>query len=138
MAEFGVYGENGDAFLNRMLREGVSPTDAVDRYVDMDIARVGKLDRRFELTLELQTERDQIAEIDVHSFILARFRTEQLFLDRGHLGKTLSRFVAVEVFKKLNAPADRCARVAQPNLQSFFEPHEHPIHPKVAAHFGLS
>lgn len=138
MAEFGVFGETGDSFLNHMIREGVSADDAADRYLDLDIVRLGKLDRRFELTLELQTKRDEIAGINVASFILSKIRSEPLFLGRGHLGSTLSRFVAGEVFKRLDASTERLVNLAQPNLQKFFEPDEHPIHPKVAAHLGLS
>jgi tetratricopeptide (TPR) repeat protein len=138
MIEFGAYGECGDAFLNRMIRDGVGPDEAIDRYLELDIVNRTRLDRRYELSLELQARRDAIAEIDATSFIKSHFPSEHIFLGRGHLGRSLTAFLAIEVFGKMDIPASAVAWLLRPGQEYFFPRGEHPIHPKISAHFALS
>jgi tetratricopeptide (TPR) repeat protein len=128
--------EMGDSFLNRLI-DVVPEDEAFERYCQLDIATHVGLDRLFEMHLEHQRIRDQVAGIDIAGFIDARFRNEKLFTTRGHPSKKLFDHVARIVFAAMGVP-DRMIEIALcSNAYSPFESQELPIHPNLAAHFRL-
>ena len=128
--------ERGDSFLNRMVRRGVSPEEALDRYLKMDLAREANLDRLFELHIELQRKRDQRAGISVAEVIEERFRSEKLFQSPGHAVELLANRVARAVFSRLGAPEAEIERALAVQFPHWSE-HSVPLHPGVIRHFRL-
>ncbi len=137
MGRAGAFGEMGDAFLNRMLRDGVDTEIAVERYLSLDIVKVTNLDRRLELALDRQRRRDEAAGIGIAPFLESHLRQTQLFFARGHLATPLARFTTDQVFKALGVSDDRRSRLYRPSFHEFFERNEQPIHPKIVSHLGL-
>jgi len=128
--------EMGDSFLNRLIGT-VPEDDAFERYVQLDIATHAGLDRLLDIHLEQQRLRDRIAGIDIAGFIDARFRTEALFSTRGHPGKRLLDHVARIVFTAIGVPDRQTELALASNAYSPFAAQELPIHPNLAAHYGL-
>jgi Flp pilus assembly protein TadD len=130
-------GEISDRVMNRMIRDEVPPDEAVQRYLDMDVAKVSRIDRLMEMHLDKQRQRDEATGIRSADFIAENFRRERLFLTTGHPNLPLFRIVAGQVFAALGVPAS----LAETALKSLrvppYPPDEAPIHPALAAHFGL-
>ncbi len=130
-------GEISDRVMNRMIRDEVPPDEAVQRYLDMDVAKVSRIDRLMEMHLDKQRQRDEATGIRSADFIAEHFRRERLFLTTGHPNLPLFRIVASQVFAALGVPAS----LAETALKSLrvppYPPDEAPIHPALAAHFGL-
>ena len=119
----------GDAWLNRAL-EGLSrPEAAVEAYLALDVARTVDLDRMKDLALERQAEHDRILGVDFASRIAEGWRSRPLFLSPRAPGEELFGLLVEAVFSRLGvAYAGEAAPPASREL---------PIHPSVAAHFGL-
>jgi tetratricopeptide (TPR) repeat protein len=127
----------GDGFLNRLIREQVPPEDAVRRYIALDIARVGNLDRRYELFIDRQRRRDEICDYSITDLIVENFRTEQLFLSPHHPNLRVTLSLVEQFLRRMGAP-DRAIVALRAQLRiTPFPKDELPIHPAVAAHFGL-
>jgi hypothetical protein len=136
--EFGAYGpETGDAFLNRLLRDSVSPGEARQRYLAWDVVNKTHLLRRFELYLATQENRDLKCGMQIADYIRDRITQEQLFTTRGHPSNRLFLHLADQVFRKLGVPAENLARMAAAADRSFFPPDDLPVHPAIAAALQL-
>ena len=98
-------GELGDAFLNRALLRGEDVSEVVPRYLALDIARVGRLDRRYELFLDRQQQRDNICGYAIAGLIAEHFRTEQVFLSPHHPNLRVTLALAEQFLVKMGASA---------------------------------
>lgn len=130
--------ELGDAMLNRLMQDGVPTDEAVERYLEHDIVRATHLDRMMELHFERQQQRDVATGIDTHDFILSRFRSEPLFLTRGHPTPALFCHLARQVFDRLEVPYSLYERGLRYSATVGFPRDELPIHTAVAAHLRLA
>lgn len=131
--------EVGDHFLNRLIKQGVSPEEALRRYRALDIVSETNLPRFFELMIEQQRQRDAEAGISVADFIVERLALERLFRTQGHLDLPLFNHVARQVYSALGADATEIDLGLAAEAVHPFEPFQDaPIHPAVVAHFGLS
>lgn len=130
--------ELGSSFLNRMITAKVSPKEAVERYLNTDIARVRNVGRMMEILLDKQRARDLACEYQFADFINARFRTERLFRSPNHLEVTLTNRLVIEIFKRLDVDALIVEDIEAGSHDQLFPPTETPIHPSVAAYFGLT
>jgi hypothetical protein len=122
--------ELGDAWLNRAL-EGPSRAEAIERaYLALDVARIVDLDRMKDLALEAQAERDKIIGVDFATRIAQNFRHRPVFASPRAPGPEMFGLFAAAVFARLGlAYAGETAPTMGRDL---------PIHPSVAAHFGLA
>jgi Flp pilus assembly protein TadD len=128
--------EHGDSFLNRMLARGVPAAEALQRYLQLDIAREANLDRLLELHLEQQRKRDNKSGIAIAAFIEKHFRTEKLFQCPGHPMNSIVNQLAWEVFARIGVPDADIQRALDAQLP-YWQDHSLPIHPGVIRHFGL-
>jgi tetratricopeptide (TPR) repeat protein len=130
-------GDLGDGFLNRMIKQGVPPDEAVQRYLDLDINSMVNLDRLLEVNLDQQRDRDALTGYCFAELIADLFRDEHLFLTPYHPNTALSRLWAMEVWQRIGVAAEPIARLEQQLTWAPFPPAARPIHPFVIRHFGL-
>jgi hypothetical protein len=125
--------EHGDRFLDQMVAEGIPEDDAIRRYLAMDIAKEGELDSRLEDRQAIQQRLDGVSGFDMAAFIADNFRTRPLFRTRQRMTRRPLRRLLSQLLPKLGVQGfdgDRIERVP-------FPAGAQPIHPGVAAHFGL-
>lgn len=128
-------GELSDRFLNGLIRQERSPEFGLEAYLAADITR--NLDRRFELYLGEQQRRDDLSDFSIAKLIAEHFRTEPLFFTPHHPGLRVTLALAERLFEKLDA-TDAIPALREKMWRSPFPWGRLPVHPKVAAHFGLS
>ncbi len=127
----------GDSVLNRMISQGVGAAEAAARYLDLDLATTARLDRRYEMIIDRQRDRDAQAEMETANYIETRFRDERLFVSPDHPDLGLFLHLACQVYERLGASSADMARVRSMLSRTPFPLEESPIHPAVARHFGL-
>jgi hypothetical protein len=136
-ARFGT--EYGDRYLNRAIRTGADPAETVRDYVTREFGARMQLDRRFEIAMARQEERDRETGFDIAAIVRCHFRDEYLFRSQGHPQLRIMRHLALTFFQAVEAGADAIdcllANLTESNFPS--EPDFAPIHPAVIEHFGL-
>jgi hypothetical protein len=131
------FGEMGDAWLVGRLN-GVGDYDAaVADYMALDVAREARLDRRYEMGLETQAFLERETPYRFADLIAAHIRTERLFRTPYHIEGRLFRHMVAVFFGELGVPEAARRAVEKYLVASTFGPKELPMHPAVAAHFGL-
>jgi tetratricopeptide (TPR) repeat protein len=130
-------GELGDRFLNRMLLEGVGETEALDRYAGLNPKQDLHLDRLIEIQLRRQRRRDLNTGFAVTELIEANFRSQRLFLTQNHPDLFVFRAVARGLFDKLGLSLGEVDFVLKRLRVSPLSAAAAPIHPSIAAHFGI-
>ena len=137
--ENGPYpGEFGDSFLNRLLLQEVPPDEAARRYLETDVAQVRRVDRLMELVLDKQRDRDRICGFGFADAIAGGFRTEPMFRSANQMERGFALAFAREVFGRMGLDGALLDRLDEVAPQHLSPPTEIPIHPSVAAHFGIS
>lgn len=130
--------ELGDTYLNSLIAQGVTPDEAVSRYLSLDFRTRTNLDRVYELWFEAQGRRDRATGFAFRDSIVDSFRTEQTFLTPHHPGLGVFSALAKQVFERMGFSDATIARVLGPLQIKQFWPDCHPVHPAVAEHFGLN
>ena len=130
-------GQVGDAFLNRLIVEGVAPQEALKRYLSIDIAHVAHLDRLLELHIGAQALRDEKTGFTFSRLIETRFRDERLFLTSSHPTLPLLVPLIQGVFQRLDVPPAVIELAVGAQRLTPFPQTALPIHPGVIRHFGL-
>jgi hypothetical protein len=129
--------EHGDSFLNRLIANNTAPAVALSEYLAADAATARRAERMMELHLQKQRDRDAVCGIAIADYIEARFRTQTLFRSRSHPVPDMMWWVAEQVFANMAAAGVTTQSLAS-NIPDVLPPTETPIHPAVAAHFGLT
>ena len=130
----------GDRYLNRAIRAGANPAETIRDYVTVDFGAKMQLERRFEITLARQEERDRQTGYHVAGIVRRHFRDEYLFRSQGHPQLRIMRHLAETLFLALAVGVDAMQSLQDNLLESNYpaEPDFAPVHPAVIAHFGLS
>ncbi|MGC8524976.1 MAG: WcbI family polysaccharide biosynthesis putative acetyltransferase [Acidibrevibacterium sp.] len=130
--------ERGDLYLNWLLEKNVSPKECVKRYLNEDINKIAKLDRRLEMSLAAIKARDEPCGYGIAAYIRETFQKELLFSTVGHFRRSLALFLINELFGRMEVEPKLIER-----LNTLYPGNPHgsnditPIHPQVAEHFGL-
>ena len=130
--------ELADGYLNRLLLQSVPPDEAIQQYLNLDVAKVRDLDRTLELILDRQRARDAACGYDIASVVEDRFRQELMFLTPHHPGLRVTLTAAAQFFEHMGVARQAADRMAEQTLVSPFPTDGLPIHPSVARHFGLA
>jgi len=134
----GPYGrEYGDRWLNRKIKQGAQPADIIREYLELDVPKVTRLDRMYELLIERGYQRDVRTGFAATEIIEREFRDNRLFLTPANLELPLFVHVARIVYDRLGVPASEVERVLAGLWRTPFPLIDLPIHPAVARHFGL-
>lgn len=131
--------ETGDSLLNAMIRKGLSPDEAVRKYIETDVASVRSVQRIMEISLDRQHERDErCGGYESAKIIIENLREEPLFRTRGHLERRLNRHLADTLFSSMDLGSSALRSLSAIDTQRFVPPTEMPIHPSIAKAFGLA
>ena len=130
-------GQLGDVFLNKLIREGVDPDEALRRYLDYDIVHAAHVDRLFELHIMDQQRRDKKTDFGFAEIIRSSFRDTRLFLTPHHPTLHLLEPLAQGVFERLGISPALTASTVRAQRVPPFPAHELPIHPAIIRHFGI-
>jgi tetratricopeptide (TPR) repeat protein len=137
--EGGPYGaESSDGYLNRLIKRGASPSDALATYRSLDVNAVINLDRLLEVSLERQRARDHLTGFSIAPLIEAHFRQEPVFLTPYHPNLRVALGLAEQFFGKMGVGPEDTARMRRVLRRPPFPKEELPVHPAVARHFGLT
>jgi tetratricopeptide (TPR) repeat protein len=127
-----------DAFINRYIESGLDEEQTVTNYMQIDAKSIVGLDRRYELLMAKQRERDRVTGFATADFIESHIRTERLFSTSYHPTLSLERYLALECFSRLDVPNEILGTVEEYFTDTFYPRLQAPIHPVVAQHFGLA
>lgn len=128
----------GDSFLDKLIMDGVRADDALTHYLNLDIARVARLDRLLELHLEAQASRDSKTGFAFAAEIAAGFRDTQLFVTASHPTMPLWLMLLRGVFERIGVPHEIIERAVQTQRSTPWPGYALPIHPGVIRHYGLT
>lgn len=135
-----------DIYLERLFAMGLTPGEALHLYLNRPLRGKYDLDALLEESWALEAERESPCAFQTLPWVLARWRTERLFTTINHPCPDLLRFMADNVLEVLGFPPLTDADIAGVGLNapgallcdpSPEEVFEMPIHPQVAANFGL-
>jgi tetratricopeptide (TPR) repeat protein len=129
--------EMGDSYLNRLIDKAVSPAEAVDGYLALDVARVRHLDRFFELVMDRQRSRDAACGYRIADLIEQRFREEPMFRTPHHPNLRLTLSFVTQFFQHMGVGGKAIDLLHERVRVTPFPKSQLPIHPAVARHFGL-
>jgi tetratricopeptide (TPR) repeat protein len=127
-----------DAFINRCIVSGLDEAQTVTNYLQVDAKSIAGLDRRYELLMEKQRDRDRITGFATADFIENHIRTELLFSTPFHPTLPLERYLALECFRRLGVSSEILNKVEDYFTDTFYPRLQVPVHPVVAKHFGLA
>lgn len=134
----GRYGAQvGDTYLNNLIRDEVPPSDALKRYLDLDIVKAARVDRLMELHLDRQSYRDSQTDFSFASKIETEFRDRSLFLTSSHPELCLMLPLIEGVFAQLGVSKREIKRATNGLQRTPFANLSLPIHPAIIKHFGL-
>jgi tetratricopeptide (TPR) repeat protein len=129
--------EIGDAFLNRLIRQGMNTEDAVEKYTSMDILKIASVERRADIIFHQQKAREAETEVKVYGFMQENLSRPDLFLTRGHPGLPLLLHLARQVFELLDIPGHSIGRLNYTLIRVPDHINQAAIHPAIAKFFGL-
>lgn len=130
-------GEASDSYLNRLIAAGTDPEEAVEGYMELDVRKRTNLDRLYELIMDRQRSRDEAAGYRIADVIEQHFRIEQIFLSPYHPNLRVAVALATQFFQQMGADPQDIVRMQACTRVTPFPNGELPIHPSVAAHFGM-
>lgn len=136
---FGAYGGTGlgDDYLNRMIRNGVDPIEAVDQYEALDIVNAARVDRLKEILMDRQRTRDEKTQIETAGLIEGYFRTEPV-QSKGQPTVRVYRTLAEQLFEKMGVTGSDRKRIHDMIPFAVLDEIYTPIHPGIIRHFGLT
>jgi tetratricopeptide (TPR) repeat protein len=126
----------GDAFLNGLLQQEVTPEEAVHRYLAFDLSRHLNLNELYEVNLRKQRARDRDTGYELAGLIERHFREEPLFQNPAHPNLLVLRALIQQLGERLDIPSAHLHQSLE-RLTSPFPVSELPIHPEVVSHFQL-
>ena len=124
----------GDRLMLQILDEGLTPEQASERYLGTDIRKVIDLDRFHEINTVKAASLDQRADLKWGGRTLQDFKTDRLFVSRNHPTMDFLHYMRDGVFDALGVKPPPSDLV---QASGGMGEHHVPIHPQIAAHFGL-
>ena len=131
-------GEMSDSYLNRLIEKRVPAEEAVAQYLALDVNKIRNLDRLFEIIIDRQRARDNACGYQFADLIVEHFRHEPLFRTPHHPNLRLSLAFGTQFFRHMGLAEAAIARLHERVRVTPFPRTQAPIHPSVAAHFGLA
>lgn len=129
-----------DDIALRLVDEGVPRDRFVEAYFEVDIAARYPLDRLREINAAKARQIDDKADFGIWDYIEAQGAETQLFRTANHPNGPLMGLIMEAILERIPGLQDRAyaARLVEAwKAGHGVQPVEAPVHPEVAAHFGL-
>jgi hypothetical protein len=124
----------GDANVVRMVKEGLTPAEIVERYSGMELSEMIDLERLKSNIIASQRPKEAETDIKVLDFILENYKLASVFSCVNHGSNLLLLHMVNQILRMLGySPLSKSLLERIPVLA---EP-EIPIHPSVARYFDL-
>jgi tetratricopeptide (TPR) repeat protein len=120
-----------------MIKTGVDPETAVERYMQLDINATVNLDRLYEIGLDKQRRRDELTGFKIADIVAEHFRDEAVFRTPYHPNARIAVVLASQFFERLSVSSSDIETMRRAIRITPFPKDELPIHPAVVRHFGL-
>jgi tetratricopeptide (TPR) repeat protein len=130
--------ELGDSFLNKMIAENVDPDEALDRYLNTNLAATRRVERMRELVLEQQRARDLMCGYNFADYIDSNFRNKKLFRTQNHPDDALGLVYVTSVFENIGVDVSILDQMRRAPRLDMFPRTEAPIHPSIISYFGMT
>ena len=135
----------GDRIALKIVQSEPDPTKRRTLYDAVDLASVANLARSHELELRNCFAREQGCDVRVAAYVMANFRDKRLFYTHAHPTGDLMYFLLAQLYAVpalrdlIKRPYDQLLSGARKwaDTSNVFAGEDAPIHPKVAAYFGL-
>ena len=135
----------GDRIALKIVQSESDPAKRRALYDAVDLASVANLARSHELEIRNCFAREQGCDVRVAAYVMSHFREKRLYYTHNHPTGTLMYFVLAQLYALpairdlVKRPYDQMVTAAQKwaIASNVFGGEEAPVHPKVAAHFGL-
>jgi len=133
-----------DVFLDRLVEMGLPGREILHVYLQMPLERKYDLDALLAETVARETGRQAHTPVRYLDFVLEHWRERPLFLTVNHPGPELLRLVAAGILRELGLAlpghwkqTDPSGLPAAETLGKGYGDFELPVHPQVAAYYGL-
>lgn len=125
----------GDRFIAARIKAGCSAEQAVDDYLQQDMAKSINLDRLLQLEIHKWRKNDEATSVKLAPFIEANIVAQRLFFTPDHPTDVLMIELANQVLAQLTLAPFTAPdwRTYQHSLQGV----EVPIHPAILSHFHI-
>ncbi|MDR2891974.1 MAG: hypothetical protein LBV80_02660 [Deltaproteobacteria bacterium] len=125
-----------DTFLNALIDQQVEKAVILKLYLHTDITKFVDLDASLAETFRQGEERERCCSIQVMPLVREQWKRRPLFHTVNHPGKLLCALVANAVLAELGLEAlpEALVEAFTPEYANF----DMPIHPQVAAYYGLN
>ncbi|MBS0453411.1 MAG: hypothetical protein JSS14_19120 [Proteobacteria bacterium] len=139
---FGRYPE-GDQIGHWLRDKALQGAAALDAYMAQSSLQMPDLDARLAIDIGHMQRRDSRSDVHLQDFVLANFRDQHMFWTFGHVNDQAVAELACRVYAQAafdlgSHHADMPSRIrAAAAALGGMGPHQCPIHPRVAEHFGL-
>lgn len=136
----------GDTYLEHLINMGLDLSEISHIYLNTSLTRKYDLDSMLEESCAIEAKRETPCAFKTLPWVLEHWRTEQVCSTINHPSPRLLRFMADRVLEQLGLPPLTDAQVQAllaetPDAISCDVSDEikleQPIHPQVAAHYGL-
>ncbi|MEF2145737.1 MAG: WcbI family polysaccharide biosynthesis putative acetyltransferase [Desulfovibrionaceae bacterium] len=125
-----------DRVLERLLQEGLSGAQALQVFLHTNVVNGPDMESLAAAALKHERIKESLTPIKYVDLILERFREEMLFNTVNHPGHALLCHVGREVLRHLGEPLPEDG--VEPYMSELHPEFRMPIHPRVAAHWGLA
>jgi tetratricopeptide (TPR) repeat protein len=129
--------EWADTYLDNLIVQNVPFEEALQRCLALDVNATVDLDRRLEIGIGQQRQRDALTDYNFADTIADRFRDTHIFLTPNHLNVWFARHWALEIWRRLSFGRDAIEALDKGLVSTPFNPAALPIHPSVIQHFGI-
>ena len=135
----------GDRIALKIVQSEPDPTKRRALYDAVDLASVANLARSHELEIRNCFAREHGCDVRVAAYVMANFREKRLFYTHAHPTGELMYFLLAQLYAVpelrdlIKRPYDQLLAGARTwaDTSNVFAGEDAPIHPKVAAYFGL-
>jgi tetratricopeptide (TPR) repeat protein len=129
--------EYGDRFLAKLYMAKTPAAEAIAKYRAFDVAAAAQVGRLYEVLIENQRRLDAVTGHSCADIIEQYLGGEQLFQSAYHFGGRLARHIAAPLSDRLGFDAKYGQRIRDHLLDAPFARLFVPVHPSVAAFFGM-
>jgi len=129
--------EFGDRWLDREIGQGADAQTLVDRYESLDVLAVVNLDRFVELGIATQKARDAQSDMSFCDCIMGQLAEHRPFIQPHHPSLEMFNRLARETYARIGCSQAEIDAALAHGRHSPFSLEEVPVHPRIAAYFGL-